>query len=215
MDTDKEYGDLIRERFAKLPKVVQNAITSADVAAHMRQLAETHKLHLDQWESLENEVHLTLLGVEPAEELAKNIEAEVGVDAASAAVLAADIFKTVFEPIRQQLEKELQHPDSVGAHDTSVQAAAQATPISTTTPQPAPQVMAAQPVAPTEASQPAIPAPVAAPVAAAPTVLPATPPPAPVEGKVERAPLSQSYLASQPSHERKAIEGDPYREQLI
>jgi hypothetical protein len=74
-----EFQEAIKERFLKLPKVVQEAIVSADVQKHMRELAETQKLHLDQWESLENEVQMTLLGIHAAEDLTKNIEARVKV----------------------------------------------------------------------------------------------------------------------------------------
>jgi hypothetical protein len=219
MDTNSEFGKLIQERFAKLPKVVQNAITSADVSAHMRELADKHKLHLDQWGSLENEVQLTLLGVEPAENLAKNIASQVGVDAVTAGMLAEDIFKTVFEPIREQLERELQQQDSLTGHDTTT-VPAQATPLvvaAPVTPQQSPTAQdATLPTTPVAPAIPAVPQPIIAqepPAASA--VAPATPPAEPVAGKVERAPLSTNYAASQASHERKSIEGDPYREQLI
>ena len=51
----------IGEQFKKLPKVVQDAILSADVEMHMRELADKHKLHFDQWSALENEVMFALL----------------------------------------------------------------------------------------------------------------------------------------------------------
>ena len=184
MEDTSEFKTLVVERFKKLPKVVQKAITSADVSQHMRALATTHKLHLDQWESLENEVQYTLLGIQPAEELAKNIQKEVGVDETTAAALAADISKVVFEPIRKELERELEHPDATAAITTGV------------------EDVRAQALA---TSQPAASAP----------VVPATPPPAPNTIKVERAPVSPSYAPKVASHERKTVDGDPYREQLL
>jgi hypothetical protein len=227
MDTEQQNLDKqMQERFAQLPKVVQQAITSADVQKHLRELADAHKLHLDQWAILENEVMLALLGFEPVEALASNIEKEVHVDASTAQSLARDISQIVFIPVRKQLEAELQHPDSVTAHDTTAQTAPQAAATSTpaqfagpaqTTPQPvvtqvpAPMAISESTAATVQPTPEPIPAQAAVPA----PVAPATPPATPVEGKVERAPLSQSYLASQPSHERKAIEGDPYREQLI
>src|SRR3989338_820167 len=42
--------------------------------------------------------------------------------------------------------------------------------------------------------------------------LPSTPPPPPKTEKAVRAPVSESYMSQTPSHERKAVEGDPYRE---
>lgn len=171
---EQELHQQLAERFKQLPKVVQEAITSADVEAHMRALAETHKLHLDQWASLENEVMLTLLGFQKTEDLAENLKKEVNVDDATARALADDISKIVFEPIRKELERQLERP--------------------------AGQTGAAAPAPPVQS----VPAPVIA----------ATPPKLPPQKKAERPPAEQNYSAPVPSHERKAIEGDPYREQV-
>ncbi len=122
-NTDTELEKALKERFEKLPPVVQNAITSADVEKRMRELADTHKLHLDQWQSLENEVMLTLLGVQPIENLEKNLISEVRVTAEIAKSLAGDISKIVFEPIRGELERQLEHPDAKAATVTDVEAA--------------------------------------------------------------------------------------------
>ncbi len=130
MDTDpeeKEVDTKLQERFKQLPKVVQDAITSANVEQHLRKLSETHKLHLDQWELLEDEVMLALLGFQPPEDLQKNIRSEVGVPDETAKILAEDVSKTVFEPIRAQLEREL---DASGTAQTPP-ATAPATPVST------------------------------------------------------------------------------------
>jgi hypothetical protein len=112
---DKEEQELnaqFEERLKQLPKVVQDAITSADVQKRLRELSDKHKLHLDQWELLENEVKLALLGFEPAEDLEKNIEKEVGVSAEIAGALAEDISTIVFEPIREELERSLDNPQA-------------------------------------------------------------------------------------------------------
>ena len=177
---DKE----MQERFNSLPKSVQDAITSAGVEKHLRELADSHKLHLDQWTALENEVMLALLGFEPVSDLAKNIESEVHVDAATAAALASDVSQIVFAPIRGELERILEHPEAQAASTTGMES------------------MRSEILAQEKA-------------AAAPTVAPATPPASPPEATVERAPLSAAYAPSVASHERKAIEGDPYREQII
>ncbi|MEK7134064.1 MAG: hypothetical protein AAB804_03260 [Patescibacteria group bacterium] len=120
---DNGLDQALKERFAKLPKVVQDAIMSADVEKHMRELAETHKLHLDQWQTLENEVMLALLGVQKAEDLEKNIKSEVGVPNDIAKALTENISKIVFEPIRAELERELEHPEAKAAEVSGVEAA--------------------------------------------------------------------------------------------
>lgn len=186
MDPEKtELQKKLAERFAELPKVVQNAITSAEVEKHMRELADTHKLHLDQWDLLENEVMLTLLGFQSTDSLPTNIEKEVGVDHATASALAAGISKIVFEPIRTELERELEHPDAAGAATSGV------------------DTMRTQMLA-GEATKAAPPAP----------LLPATPPPPKNEVKVERASIPATYAPQVASRERKTVAGDPYREQL-
>ena len=113
----------IQERFAQLPLVVQSAITSADVDRHLRELANTQKLHLDQWETLENEVMLTLLGIQRGEDLEKNIVSQVGVASDVALTLAESINRVVFEPIRQELERQLEHPDARAKEVSGVEAA--------------------------------------------------------------------------------------------
>lgn len=123
---DTPLEQKLAERFKQLPKVVQDAITSADVEKRMRELADTQKLHLDQWEALENEVMLALLGFQPIEDLEKNIKNEVGVPDDVAKTLTENVSKIVFEPIRAELERELEHPDAKAQTLTGVEQAGKA-----------------------------------------------------------------------------------------
>jgi len=172
----------LKARFKELPKVVQDAITSADVAKRLRELADTNKLHIDQWQMLENEVLMTLFGVIPVDELQANIKKEVGVPDELAAALAADISHIVFEPIRAELEREL--ADSEQRTENREQTFGEGE-----------QKIESSEQRPTP-------------------VVPATPPPPAPTGTAVRAPISESYAAQEPSHTRKVIEGDPYREQI-
>lgn len=184
MDATTSQTDLnaeLQKRFKALPKVIQAAITSADVQKELRALADTNKLHIDQWQLLENDVMLTLLGFQPTEELADHLKADLDISAEMAASLAADISRIVFQPIREQLERELEHPEAKAAAVSGVEGVrAQAlTAEATATP---------------------------------PAVLPATPPAEPPTGKIERAPVSESYKAGETSAARKSVHDDPYRE---
>ncbi len=172
---------MLKERFAQLPKVVQDAITSADTEKRLRELANTNKLHLDQWEILENEVMMTLFGVFPLDELQKNIQKHVGVSEEVANVLKENISKIVFEPIREELERRLEHPDAKAAAVSGVEGMRT-------------QVL-------TDEAAPVVPA-----------VLPATPPADAPTGKIERAPVSESYKAGETSVARKSVHDDTYRE---
>lgn len=108
-DTDAVRVEL-KKRLLSLPQVVQDAITSADIDKQLRALSVTHKLHLDQWEKLENEVTLSLLGIQHIEDLEKNIQQEVGLSQPIAEQLAKSISLHIFEPIRAELERQLEHP---------------------------------------------------------------------------------------------------------
>ena len=184
--------EILKERFSALPPSVQKAIKSEDVSKHLRALADMHKLHLDQWENLENEVMLALFGVTPIDELQASIKKEVGVSAEVAAALAADISTVVFEPIRQELERELEHPEAKTASVSDVEVART-------------QVLGQAPTA-NEGIAIKLPEP------ARPSVAPGTPPQPPPETKVERGPASGAYKPGEPSSTRKVIEDDPYRE---
>lgn len=97
----------IQERFDELPESVQQAVTDASVEQKLRALARKYKLHLDQWVLLENEIMLTLLGLEQPEEMAANIAKTVGVDTELSQKIVNDIAVQVFHPIRQQLQGSL------------------------------------------------------------------------------------------------------------
>ena len=109
MATDANVLEEMQKQFLQLPKVVQDAINSSEIEKRLQLLATTNKLHFDQWEKLENEVMLTLLGLQAVEQLQQNIRSEVGTTDEVAKALADDISRTIFEPIRAQMEKEIAH----------------------------------------------------------------------------------------------------------
>lgn len=204
-DTSIDIDKAFAERLALLPPAVQKAIQSADLEKHLRTLADGHKLHIDQWELLQNEVKLALLGFEDAAKLPENLESVVGVDRETAGSLAQAINDEIFEPIREELERELTHPqakteelsDMEKARQAALSAARAAGELTPNTPHPdqgEPLVQTAQPANIVNSVQPA------------------TPPAAKPEGTVTRAPISDTYKPSQPSTERKDVHSDPYRE---
>ncbi|MBM3271994.1 hypothetical protein FJY94_01775 [Candidatus Kaiserbacteria bacterium] len=204
----------LQERFVLLPKVVQDAILSADVSKRLRALASTHQLHIDQWEVLEQEVQLTLLGMQPLEELAKNLETELHIPFDQAGPLAADISRAVFEPIRAELERQLEHPEAKEEEKTAIEtAAAQA--LATDSIHPAETAVAATPTTPSTTPPTTTPEqPVSAIVVNAPPAAPTTPVAMPEKPLERTSATAPSYTSGAASHERKIVEGDPYREQL-
>lgn len=190
---DTDLNKELNERFAELPKVVQDAITSADVQKHLRDLADTHKLHLDQWQVLENNVMLTLLGFQPIQGLASHLQKDLSVTPEVASELAGAISTIVFEPIRGEMEKNLDHPSV--AEEANALEDMRTSALETAQHE---ERAAAVPNATAPASQP---------------IVPATPPPAPPTERAVRGSVAGNYVGAA-SHERKSIEGDPYREQL-
>ena len=211
---EKVFNEKLQERFNALPKALQNAITSADVEKKLRGLSETHKLHLDQWQKLENEVMLALLGFQPVENLEANIKNEVGIAEEEAKALAGDIADNIFEPIREELERELGKPeDRTGGRDqvSGVRDENPIPPVSSiqdtgykipdTTPSTSAQkIIENMPPRPIE-------------VKTVPPVASTPPVPVPTQKSV-RAILSPAYAADTKSHESKTVDDDPYREAI-
>ena len=203
--TDTELQKELEVRLKELPKVVRDAIRSADIEKRLRSLADTHKLHLDQWGKLENEVMLALLGFQPVEDLQQNIKSEVGTSDEIAAALAADISKGVFEPIRQELERELEHPDAKAKEEGAVEGM-RTQMLGEQRAENSEQKIARGEQAPEEKL------PVVASPLPAPSVVSATPPPPPPTEKAVRMPASGAYKPGEASATRKDVHDDPYRE---
>ncbi len=110
MTSEETTDDIIKQRLDELPLVVRNAITSASLETHLRDLASTQKLHIDQWQLLENEVMMTLLGFQRPEDFQQNIQARLGVTPEIAVSITSNVNSIVFEPIREELERQLEHP---------------------------------------------------------------------------------------------------------
>ncbi len=196
---------VIEEQFSKLPLPVQRSITSGHVKDRFQELAKTHKLHLDQWQVIEDLILLTILGIYPPEELAQKIVAESGLDNDSANKLVEDVAVMVFRPIREELERELGAPqareeavsdmeklrrealaEEVSGVREKVKGGEQ-TASPSVTPSLEPSTLTLQPS-------------------------PGTPPAPPPTEKIPRAPASGAYVPGQTSVERHNVVDDPYRE---
>ncbi|TSC86994.1 MAG: hypothetical protein G01um10148_99 [Parcubacteria group bacterium Gr01-1014_8] len=103
---------VLEERFNSLPDAVQKAILSGHIQEKFQELARKHQLHVDAWQQVENKIMLTVLGVIQPEELVDKIVNETNVGAEKAATIVSDIALSVFKPIREELERELGHPQA-------------------------------------------------------------------------------------------------------
>lgn len=189
---------ILEEQFLKLPKVVQDAITSGHVAEKFQALVGKYKLHVDTWDTIENLIMLTVLGISPPEELVNEIVSATGISAEIAVGLVEDVAETVFRPIREELERELGHPEARKEELSEVEKVRE-------------EVLAQ---GQTEgARQKALDENQAEMnKQAAVAVTPGTPPPAPPTKKVIRMPASGAYKPGEPSTARADVHDDPYRE---
>jgi hypothetical protein len=213
---DPEIKEKIKEQYKRLPLVVQNAITDASIEKHLRILSNKHRLHLDQWQVLENEVLMTLMGIQPTDELEEHIKNEVGVDEDVARELANDISLEVFDPIRKEMERQLEHPDAQDKEAEPIEdmrseilAKANANPtfvepnedVLDSDDIPNRKLIQNESISQTDSTSLSKPESVEQPKL--------TPDPQP---KIKRSPISGEYVPGIISTERKDIKDDPYRE---
>src|SRR6185503_13079871 len=118
---DEETKKAITEAYQNLPPVVRDAIDSSDVSNKLRALAENFKLHVDQWQLLEDEVLYTILGLQDPNDLAPEIVRNVEVPPEEALKLAEAINERIFIPIRQQIDRELGSPQAEAKEVTDVE----------------------------------------------------------------------------------------------
>jgi diketogulonate reductase-like aldo/keto reductase len=123
---EPDIKEVLAEHFNALPKIVQDSITSSHVQEKLQNIAKKHSLHLDQWIPLENEIMMVLLGIQPMENMAANIAQETGATTEMAAAIAEDASDLIFEPIRQELERELNNPNAQPLEATPEESARQA-----------------------------------------------------------------------------------------
>ena len=188
--TQGDFQKQLAERFHQLPKVVQDAITSTDIEKRLRELATAHKLHVDEWDALENEVMLTILGFQRPEDLATNIQKETSISIETARGLAESISAVVFDPIRKELERQLEHPSATTETQNDIEISRS-------------QILGGAENTTSQSEQPVAPAPI---------IPPATPPIQQPTVPVARMPASGAYKPGEASHVRTDVIDDPYRE---
>jgi len=95
----------LEKRFETLPADVKAAITSPEIANKIQEIAQNHKLHLDQAGILEEEISLVMLGINHPDNFVNKIEERLGLPTEEAVGLAVDVNDEVFMSIRESLMK--------------------------------------------------------------------------------------------------------------
>jgi hypothetical protein len=100
---------------------VRKAIEEQRAEKALQGLSKKYRLHFDQWQVLENEIMLGLLGLEEATNLADNIVKQVGVEKSVAESIVKDASELIFAPIREEIERQLDHPDAKEKEGTPIE----------------------------------------------------------------------------------------------
>lgn len=96
----------LKERIGSLPVKVQKAILDTNIEDALIDLSKKYDLLLDQISALETEVILVMTGLEEGKDFVDNLVGEVGVNTQTAISIATDIENTIFEEMRENLQKE-------------------------------------------------------------------------------------------------------------
>jgi len=101
MNTD----ELIKEKFEKLPKELQDTLVSPETQKLVQTVGQKYKLHIDDIGALETEMMLVLLGIEHPNDFLKNIVRETGMSQDDAKAAAKELEEKLFLPMRSSLER--------------------------------------------------------------------------------------------------------------
>lgn len=98
-----EYEEL-EEKFKKLPRDVQLALTSVEVADDIQKISDKNGLLLDQTGVLFDLFSYVLLGLLPANEFVRTFAQEARVDEKTATAVAKEINDQVFSKVRSSIQ---------------------------------------------------------------------------------------------------------------
>ncbi len=102
----------IQEQFKKLPREVQQAVTSVEVNKKVEAIAKKHGLLIDQIGELVDEVGLTMIGLNKSRDFVNNVIARCSIRKAEAETIAEEVNGEVFGSIRKYLQEMENTADS-------------------------------------------------------------------------------------------------------
>ncbi len=93
------------ESYKKLPKDVQDAITSVDTADILRQIGDEKNMMIDKVGELADETGLVLLGFTHPSQFVSHLSERLGIEKSIAKEIAEEVNTRIFFPIRENLKK--------------------------------------------------------------------------------------------------------------
>ncbi len=98
-------SDQLREIYNSLPVDLQDAMGSAQTSETVRRISSNYGLSLNQMGELTEEIGLTMLGVDPIEEMPKNIALRLGVDLSMGTAIYRDVNGSIFLKVQESLRR--------------------------------------------------------------------------------------------------------------
>lgn len=114
---------LIQEHFRSLPKDLQSYITSEKFAQTIEQIGSTHALTKQETAILEDEAVLVLMGLEPIEDYADNLEEILQKSSQDAESVAISVANEIFSPIKDVLGAYLEQASFDDTLDSEIRSA--------------------------------------------------------------------------------------------
>lgn len=117
----KEYNqEVASERFAKLPKGVQNVILSDEITEEIRKATEAAGLVGENKKRCVEQITLVSVGLSTVKDLGEYIDSELGLSNEEATNLENVISKNILGPIKKALLTALHNPTKEGGVPTAL-----------------------------------------------------------------------------------------------
>lgn len=103
----EKLKQIIKEEIVKLPKEIQDAISTHDWIKIVEEIGKKFLLTESEINDFQTETLLVLVGLESTESYAKNIENNVGTSQSEASKIANEALARIFNPIINTLEENI------------------------------------------------------------------------------------------------------------
>jgi hypothetical protein len=104
-----------------LHPVIKGSIRSAHTNEFLQTLVKKYRFSLDKFNALEAIVLMVLTGTITHDEMIETFISELGIERETASLLADDLNHGIFIPIREEIERQLDHPDAKAKEGTPIE----------------------------------------------------------------------------------------------
>lgn len=117
----KEETNELNVLIDSLHPVIKESIRSVKTNEFLQTLVKKYRFSLDKFNLLEAIVLMALTGTITHEEMVGTFVSELGIDTPTATFLAEDLNHGIFIPIREEIERQLDHPDAKEKEGTPIE----------------------------------------------------------------------------------------------